>query len=480
MMVLFRKNVIWILCVLFGMHTLNGADFKSASEQLSGELASALDRLDAVRSEVREERIPLARERNDLESRIVEKRREADRLQRLADNRSGDLEGIKTRLSARKEENEYLRSLLSEYMRSFETRVHLAELPLYSEVIENARVAREDDDADTTDQILAQLDAVESSMSRMETLIGGQKTQGEAITADGRVVSGEHLLFGPFSYFAGGENGIAGLTEARPGSLRPTLIDLGSRFGGDVAAFAAGSGTTLPVDVTGGNAVQIAEGSETFLEHIQAGGVVMIPILLLALCALVVAVWKWMEIAGVKRAEPEQVEEILAHLSQGKKAEAIQASQRIRGPVGNLLETAVKYSGEKKEILEELLYEKVLSAQPKLTRLLPFIALTAATAPLLGLLGTVTGMINTFKLITIFGTGDARLLSGGISEALVTTEFGLIIAIPALLAHGLLSRKAKGVVGSMEQTAVAFINGLSQAKSKSPGSETGLAEAPTT
>ena len=87
-------------------------------------------------------------------------------------------------------------------------------------------------------------------------------------------------------------------------------------------------------------------------------------------------------------------------------------------------------------------------------------ALAAATSPLLGLLGTVTGMINTFKLITVFGTGDPKRLSSGISEALVTTEYGLIIAVPCLLLFALLSRKSKGILASMEQTAVGFINGL--------------------
>ena len=86
---------------------------------------------------------------------------------------------------------------------------------------------------------------------------------------------------------------------------------------------------------------------------------------------------------------------------------------------------------------------------------------------MLGLLGTVTGMIQTFKLITVFGTGDAKSLSSGISEALITTEFGLYVAIPALLAQALLSRKAKGTLSEMEQTSVAFVNGLANRRSES-------------
>ena len=125
-----------------------------------------------------------------------------------------------------------------------------------------------------------------------------------------------------------------------------------------------------------------------------------------------------------------------------------------------LLVDAVEHADESKDLLNEVLYERLLQTQPKLERMIPFIAVVAATSPLLGLLGTVTGMIKTFKLITVFGTGDARSLSSGISEALITTEFGLLVAIPSLIVHALLLRKTKGVLASMEQSAVAFTNGL--------------------
>jgi len=101
-----------------------------------------------------------------------------------------------------------------------------------------------------------------------------------------------------------------------------------------------------------------------------------------------------------------------------------------------------------------------VETQPKVMRLLPFISVTAAVSPLLGLLGTVTGMINTFNMIKIFGTGDAKTLSGGISEALITTEFGLIVAIPAVLFYAFLSRYAKGYLGTMEGMAISFGNGV--------------------
>jgi biopolymer transport protein ExbB len=102
----------------------------------------------------------------------------------------------------------------------------------------------------------------------------------------------------------------------------------------------------------------------------------------------------------------------------------------------------------------------VSSAVPGLERHLQTLAVLGAVAPLLGLLGTVTGMIHTFQLVTVFGSGDAKLLSGGISEALVTTEVGLIIAVPVLLFHAFLARRVRIVVGALERTAAEFVHRL--------------------
>ena len=128
-----------------------------------------------------------------------------------------------------------------------------------------------------------------------------------------------------------------------------------------------------------------------------------------------------------------------------------------------MLTKGVSIIDEPRELVEETMYETVLTTRLKLQGFLPFIAICAASAPLLGLLGTVTGIINTFKMITVFGSGDVKSLSGGISEALITTKFGLIVAIPSLLLHAFLSRKAKRIVDQMEKTAVSFTNELGRA-----------------
>jgi len=165
-------------------------------------------------------------------------------------------------------------------------------------------------------------------------------------------------------------------------------------------------------------------------------------------------------LASIQKAKESDLEAVLDHLRRGDKEAAMNHARSIRGPAGLMLVAAVEHADDDKEVIEEVLYERIVKTQPKLERFLAFIAVTAATAPLLGLLGTVTGMIRTFKLITIIGTGDAAGLSSGISEALITTKWGLIVAIPTLIAHALLNRKAKSVIGSLEQTGVGFINGI--------------------
>ena len=128
------------------------------------------------------------------------------------------------------------------------------------------------------------------------------------------------------------------------------------------------------------------------------------------------------------------------------------------GPFEDLRLAAKENLGRKAEVLEEILYERIIDAQVRLEKALPLVAVTAATAPLLGLLGTVTGMIDVFRQITNFANPESSELARGISEALVTTKFGLITAIPSLIVHALLSRRLQGLIAKMETFASRLVN----------------------
>jgi biopolymer transport protein ExbB len=118
--------------------------------------------------------------------------------------------------------------------------------------------------------------------------------------------------------------------------------------------------------------------------------------------------------------------------------------------------------------LEDRISESMLQESARLSRFSAAILVVAAVAPLLGLLGTVTGMISTFDIITEHGTGDPKLLSGGISEALITTELGLIVAIPTLLIGTLLNGWGRNLEGGLEQSTLRLLNSVDQPEEPAP------------
>lgn len=197
----------------------------------------------------------------------------------------------------------------------------------------------------------------------------------------------------------------------------------------------------------------------------------MIPILALAALALIIAVIKWIQLARVKMPTAKSLTSLLNDIQNGAVKDGKRKALLIRGPAGYMLQSAIEHLHQSKELVEEVMYERILEARTRLNKALPFIAVCASSAPLLGLLGTVTGIINTFKMISAFGSGDVKTLSGGISEALVTTEFGLLVAIPSLLLHAFLNRRAKSLIDRMERIAVAVMNQITKTEEDSNESD---------
>ena len=116
------------------------------------------------------------------------------------------------------------------------------------------------------------------------------------------------------------------------------------------------------------------------------------------------------------------------------------------------------------ETLELKLGEAILKETPLLQRSLLFLKIISVVAPLMGLLGTVTGMIKTFQAITLFGTGDPKLMAGGISQALVTTVLGLVVAIPMVLLHTLVSGRSKKIVQVLQEQSAGIVAEHSEAQ----------------
>jgi biopolymer transport protein ExbB len=178
-------------------------------------------------------------------------------------------------------------------------------------------------------------------------------------------------------------------------------------------------------------------------ERVQQGGLVGYVILGLLLIGLIMV-----------------GERVVVLTKEGKKIKSQLANPSAGGdnPVAQLIKAFEDNKGKDLETLEMKLDETILKTAPILERGIPTIKILSAVAPLMGLLGTVTGMIATFQSITLFGTGDPKLMAGGISTALITTVLGLVCAIPLLLLHNVVASKSKGLIQILEEQAAGLLS----------------------
>ena len=208
------------------------------------------------------------------------------------------------------------------------------------------------------------------------------------------------------------------------------------------------------VDPTRGQLLGLLVDSPTFLEKVEQGGEVGYVIICLGIIALFLSIFRYFRLSGYRKAIENQ-----------KKA---MGKPDPKNPLGYVLTVYNKNRDQDLETLELKLEEAILSQTPKFTRNLSFIKIIAVVAPLMGLLGTVTGMIITFQSITQFGAGDPKLMAGGISQALVTTVEGLVVAIPTVFLHSILSSQARGLTQFLEERVTTLVADYAANRSKSP------------
>jgi biopolymer transport protein ExbB len=428
----------------------------------AADLQKALADLATLRQQVEAERLPLARQMSELEQKLADKRAEFARAQRSQENQLVELNALKTEARRQSEEVKYIDSLLSEYARAFRSRLNFVEEARYQSLFETMERTGAAPDLPPAEKFSQRSVLLRTALERSEQALGGEVFDGKAMDKSGRVQPGRVALIGPVAMFASTSGNVAGLLQQELNKSEPSLVPLENRDAAASRALVTTGKGQLILDPTLGNAFKLTALKESLFEKLAKGGLIMIPLLGLGLAALMVALLKWLQLSRIRLATEGDLQKVLQHLEDREQGEALAHARSIPGPAGNLLATAVEHSDEKKEYLEEILYEKMLGARTRLERGLAFLALSATTGPLMGLLGTVMGMIATFKLISSFGSGDPKQLAAGISEALICTATGMAVAIPSLLLHAFLSRKAKGIVGSMEQTAVGFINGVPQ------------------
>ena len=448
---------------------LQAQSLSKVQNEAKRDLQASIDELTKVRNLIEEEKLPLARKVTVKEDKAKELRTKLEHYLRLRDNRETSLLQLEKEVLENEAELEFSLNLLKDYITSWHQFNPSAEQTLWKDKLSN--ILKNQKSADEIESSFeTYFNAMSLSIQAVKNSSGGFTFSSDAIVPpEGTREKGTFWSIGPTILFKG-ESGIAGILEKNSATdynqefnLSPdALLQISSARLTSVPYSLSqeisraldkkdqvGELATVPLDPTLGKALIMEKGKMNTLEELKKGGIWIYPIMFFAVLSICIASFKAFQIVQVK-------------LPQG----AASFEEQYQGPFELLRKTASGYKGKNPEILEEILYETIIDIQVKLEKALPLIAVTAATAPLLGLLGTVTGMIDVFRQITNFSNPENSELARGISEALVTTKFGLVTAIPSLIVHALLTRRLQGIISKLE----GFSSRLVRLKQETPDS----------
>ncbi len=285
-------------------------------------------------------------------------------------------------------------------------------------------------------------------------------TSGQIIDRKGKEQEATLLILGNFTgiYQLGKELGF--LLYSDTSQQYFALSKLPSpRITRKIAAYIQGQSDDVYMDISKGGAIRQLAHQLNLAEQVPKGGAIVWPILIilvLAGCLLIERIiFFTRRQTNAENLMKTLKERIMADDWEGCRTFLESGRKKL---IPKVLLTALAFKDQTRQDMENALQEAILGEIPRIERFLSTLGMLAAIAPLLGLLGTVTGMINTFHVITYYGTGDPRMMSGGISEALVTTMLGLSVAIPIMMAHTFLSRRVETQISKMEEKSVAFVN----------------------
>jgi biopolymer transport protein ExbB len=259
--------------------------------------------------------------------------------------------------------------------------------------------------------------------------------------ADGQQGETEVIRVGAFNLvsdagyleYNSGEGSISELVRQPDGRYTGTTGDMMSADGGYIE---------FGLDVTRGGILGLLVESPTIRDRIEQGGIVGYCIIALGIIGLIIAVLRWVALSTASRKVSAQLKRDTASAD---------------NPLGRVLAAYESNKSADTETMELKLSEAALKEMPSLTKGLLFIKVVAAVAPLMGLLGTVTGMIKTFQVITLYGAGDPKMMAGGISQALMTTVLGLCVAIPMVLLHTVVSGQSRKIVNILQSQSAGLV-----------------------
>ncbi len=263
----------------------------------------------------------------------------------------------------------------------------------------------------------------------------------DVVEAGGKKVSKEVVRVGPFALVA---DGMYLDYNSATGTVAELVRQPADRYNDSAAELQNSNGDLVQfgVDPTGGSILGLLVQAPNLRERVEQGGLVGYIILIVGAIGLLLALERLVSLTLIR-----------AKVNRQLKSDTFKNDN----PLGRVMQVKDKYPEADTESLELHLTEAILGEVPKLGRNLTIIKIISVVAPLMGLLGTVTGMINTFQAITLFGTGDPKLMAGGISTALVTTVLGLVVAIPTTLLYAMLNTRSKNIVYILQEQASGVI-----------------------
>jgi len=398
---------------------------------LQGQRADLERRIDELESRINAEKRTIQSDIRALEATVVERRSQADRLENLVfeSERAVDVARENTDL------------LASTFLQADFT-------------LDDAYAPTHGQSSPGTSDVEALFEAASAVLTR-----AGQVTRssGEFFLADGTRVSGDIIHLGRIAAYGISPQGSGALAPAGDGDLKIWPEPAAKEVASTLAAGQRPETLGLFAYESLSNEVESKTG-KSVLDIIESGGLIGWIIVVLGLVGLVLVILRSVFLQRASSSTGKVIDTVGSHVRRGDREAALQVLRRKSSATSRVVAAAIRNLDRDREHLEDIVSEAILHESSHLNRFGAVIMVIAAVSPLLGLLGTVTGMISTFDVITEFGTGDPKLLSGGISIALVTTQLGLIVAIPLLLLGNMLSGWAERIKDDMEKAALRVIN----------------------
>jgi biopolymer transport protein ExbB len=288
-------------------------------------------------------------------------------------------------------------------------------------------------------------------------------SQGTFYNEDGSKESGSLIKVGNIATYGVSANVAAALVPAGDGNFKVWNAPEAAATANALKNL--NTSESLNIFIYENPALEIESVKEkTVLDIINSAGIIGWVIVALGFVGLILALLRILFLSSASSSTADLAKATLGKLLSNGVDGALEFLQNKKGSTARVLKATIRNLDRDREHIEDIVAESILHESGRLDKFGSILLVIAAVAPLLGLLGTVTGMIATFDIITEFGTGDPKLLSGGISIALVTTELGLIVAIPILMMGNILSGWAERVKDSMEHSALHLINEYNKQK----------------